>query len=221
MLVAIEGPDAVGKDTIIDILVKKYNYINAVHFPTYKLYDSSKNDSTNYMRKMLTDYLHGTDNIDDFTFQILSFMDKFNYYDKFTKYKKSKKIYLINRYISSSIIYGLLSIAQNSNYVVSDVMSIITNINKMLIQPDVDIAILSNIESITQRISNREDKSRYEDLDFIQSVLDCYTYMYLDDNRKAYPEYIMHTAFYNNNDSSPEHVADEIHEFINKYRAIK
>ena len=52
MLVAIEGPDAVGKDTIIDILVEKYGYINAVHFPTYKLYDESKKDLTNHMRKL-------------------------------------------------------------------------------------------------------------------------------------------------------------------------
>ena len=57
MLVTIEGPDGVGKDTVLDLLISKYGYKFGVAFPTYKNPDSAHTPS--FITDMIRQYLHG------------------------------------------------------------------------------------------------------------------------------------------------------------------
>ena len=215
MLISIEGPDAVGKDTIVNTLTEKFGYIHACNYPTYKLHKDNDNSIQNRIRGMLKDYLSGEQKMSHTTFQIFAFFDKFQDYNKLMKYKQSKKLYLLNRYIASSWVYGILSAAKQLDIDIKTFMEIMKGINSFLVQPDIDVAILADIEVIKRRITERSDAaSVYEHDEYITNVVECYTYMYTSESNLVYPGTIPHTTFMNNGDKTPIEVATDIDTYI-------
>lgn len=217
MLLAIEGIDASGKDTVVNALTESYGYVHAFNFPTYRLFDDAGKSVWNNIRFILKEYLKNPDSgIDHFSFQIFAFMDKYLASDKLSTCKKSKKKYIINRYISSSVVYGVASISKQEGIDLATTMRVIKNLNAYLVQPDVDVCLTADISVVKERLLSRGlEYSVYENDEYFQCIKDMYEFMYSSDNKTSpYPGTIPHMMISNNGDKLSSDVAKEIHEFV-------
>lgn len=178
MIVVIEGPDGVGKTTLINNLIKTHPSTYQkfpLSFPTYK--EHLLNSKTpQYLRNKLYDYLLKDErgNISDLQFQYINLIDKIMHYQEFIEHKQNKEnIYLIDRYKASGYVYGVSSMLESKLFDGNN--SYVRYINEQMLSliedPDLDILLYADPECLIDRIDSRnETKSVYEKEHIIKMI---------------------------------------------------
>ena len=219
MIVAIDGPDGTGKDSVIEYLTMNYGWNYLTSFPSYKLYNNDiervRTPHLNNIRGLLNNYLHGnSDNISQTKFQLACMVDKFSLAEQLLAFKESENVYLINRYIASGVVYGYLSMEHDYDNIY-ELISLIYDMNQMLIEPNYDICLTANIDTIMNRIGNRgEKKSIYETKEFLSRVINMYNGIYSTTSPKFYPYGSDWCHVINTDNKSIKEVSIGVYEFV-------
>jgi thymidylate kinase len=173
MLVAVEGPDGAGKDTIINAILQEGH-------PTLKFYtlkfpiineedrgdlvlDETTEDILEATIDKIKNHLNKKKIIDDITLQTCFMVQKVALRKYLKEMKNNKKAVLfLNRYDVSGRIYGKEGI---ENIVGGDVCrSILDTFDSFLERVDFYIYVTAFPKTLYKRIENRlQDKSIYED----------------------------------------------------------
>lgn len=173
MLVAVEGPDGAGKDTVINTFLKEGH-------PTFKFYtlkfpiineedrgglvlDETTEDILKATIDKIKNHLNKKEIIDDITLQTCFMVQKVALRKYLKEMKNNKKVVLfLNRYDVSGRIYGKEGI---ENIVGGDVCkSLIDTFDSFLERVDFYIFVTAFPETLYKRIQSRsQDKSIYED----------------------------------------------------------
>lgn len=205
MLVAIEGPDGVGKDTTLDLLISKYGYKFGMAFPNYKNPDGAHTPS--FIVDMIQKYLHGDTSIRDIQAQVLIAVDEIFYARELEKMlcKNTAEVYLLNRYLASAVVYGVWSI-QQSGCDADMALRICEEINKCKVQNDLDICLLAEPHVLIERLSKRQDlaSSIYEKKSVLEYLVQAYKDYY-----KNHTGILVDTT-----DKTPDEVAHMVHLII-------
>jgi len=170
MIVVIEGPDGVGKTTLINNLVKEYPLLYKkfpLSFPTYKK-DIHASKTPQHLRDKLYDYLLNEErgNISDLQFQYINLIDKVIHHNDFIKYKEDREtVYLIDRYKASGYVYGVSSMLESNLFNGNE--EFIRYVNEQMISlvedPTFDVLLYADHICLLDRIDDRnEKKSVYE-----------------------------------------------------------
>ena len=161
MLVVIEGPDGVGKTTLINNLINMYPKIYdkfPLSFPTYKKH-LTNSKTPQYLRDKLYDYLLNDKrgDISDLQFQYINLIDKVMQYSEFTEYKNRDKIYLIDRYKASGYVYGVSSMLDSNLFNGNE--KFIRYVNEQMVSliedPSFDIFLYAEPEYVMKRIDKK------------------------------------------------------------------
>lgn len=219
MLLVLEGPDAVGKDTIAEALSNyksddfSYTFCFGFSLPTYKMVP--KNETESKIRHVIKSYLNKTNtSITPFEFQVYATIDKYLCMQKMNSLKKEKSIiYIVNRFISSAIVYGLVDECRFNQ---EDALYILNTLHKPLCKPNFDICLMCPLDVILSRLSDRHDISIYETKNKLEFIIDMYYKLYSNDSlNDIYPKdsNIPYTII-NNFNRSADDVCLEIVRFI-------
>ncbi len=187
MLVVIEGPDGVGKTTLINNLIKAYPTMYDVFpytFPTYKK-NITNSKTPQYLRDKLYNYLmqDKRGDISDLQFQYVNLIDKMMHYDVIVEYKNKDKVYLLDRYKPSGYVYGVSSMLQSNvfNGNEKQIRYISEQMLSLLVDPTFDVFLYAEPIHLMSRIHLRNDtKSVYETEELLNLV--CKEYVYYFNN---------------------------------------
>jgi thymidylate kinase len=214
MLVVIEGPDGVGKTTLINNLINMYPKIYdkfPLSFPTYKKH-LTNSKTPQYLRDKLYDYLLNDKrgDISDLQFQYINLIDKVMQYSEFTEYKNRDKIYLIDRYKASGYVYGVSSMLDSNLFNGNE--KFIRYVNEQMVSliedPSFDIFLYAEPEYVMKRIDKRnDDRSAYETEELIKVI--CREYVH-------YFNTFVQNGIMIDATQKPEDVVADVHSVIKK-----
>ena len=145
-LINIDGPDGVGKTTLIEGLLRYFailgKKVDFVHFPRYETEIGSLIKETLYLRTRM----------DPKSLQMLYSADRINF-SKFDYPKLVDLDYLfVDRYITSGVVYG-----QIDELDANDIMCF----DKETIKADLNIILTAPVNELMRRMSSRE-RDQYE-----------------------------------------------------------
>lgn len=144
ILIAIDGPNGVGKITLIGLLKEKLKDLNYHFFHTKEVTDSN-------IGKVIID---NVDRFNSNTLACLIAADRYNNIENVILPKlKSNTIVITERYLPSSLVYQIID-GCDQEY--------ICLINKHILIPNVTYILQSNEETLQNRLERRETKDRYE-----------------------------------------------------------
>jgi thymidylate kinase len=183
MLIVIEGPDGVGKSTLIKNLINSYPTIYKkfdVSFPTYKKTEANSQTAP-HIRSMLYDYLlnNKRGEISDVQFQLANLIDKVSHTKQITEAARDMKtFYLLDRYKPSAYVYGVVSL-MDSGMEEKSARMLCEEINKMIINPVFEIFLYADCEYLLERLEKRNQGADvYENASFLKRVCNEYNYYF-------------------------------------------
>lgn len=159
MIIAIEGADSIGKDTLIDLIKEKHPEFVFGRFP------NENNSSGKFTRKILL----RTPDLPSIVLQHLFISNFFEDYIWLSHFKRSKETLILNRYFMSTLAY---SMAQDIN------IRHFKEITGLLPQPDLWILLERKRRGIS--VGDRHDVNQ----DLQDSVMKNYRALF-----KRNPEY--------------------------------
>lgn len=206
MIYAIEGPDGVGKDSVIEYLVNKHNCKKFfTNFPSYK--EELPSYTYEKTRKLMKDYLSGENNCTPYMFQLANLIDKHTHNKYIVECREDKdNIYLLNRWKASGFIYGSLDMAENEGFDIEVSQYLCKQMMDLIEDPTGEICLIANTSTLVERMKKRsEQKSVYEDIEFLENICEMYMQYYRDKEGS----YIIYT-----DNKSIEEVGEEVYNII-------
>lgn len=144
LLVAIDGPNGVGKSTLIDGVKKSLMKLNEPVFVT-------KEPSSTQLGKFTREIAESNDGN---SLACLVAADRYLHLNiEVIPYLKRKYIVVLDRYVLSSLILQRIDGVD---------IDFILSINNKIIQPDLQFAIIADSDVIQQRLQERDTKTRFE-----------------------------------------------------------
>lgn len=180
MLYVIEGPDGVGKDSIINYLVSVYGFEKFfTNFPSYR--EDTFSYTYEKTRQLMRDYLSDKNNCTPYTFQLANLVDKHTHNEFVVDCREDKTcIHLLNRWKTSGFIYGSLDMAEKEHFDFEVAQYLCRNMMDLIEDPDGEICLMADISILMKRMGKREGKSVYEKKDFLEKVCEMYMQFYRD-----------------------------------------
>lgn len=167
MYIVFEGPDKTGKTTLIQNLFQyfqsKYqneeNKFEIIKFP----------NRITSIGNLIDQYLNEQLHYDQDTMALLSCANKYEIMNLQSDNKKDK-IYLIDRYIYSGIVYSLLDGVK---------LDWCINVNSELPKPDIIVYLNPNEEFMKNQLDFIESKEKYENIDTLKKINKLYQDMFI------------------------------------------
>lgn len=163
-IVAIEGPDGVGKTTLIESLLTFFKLLGVSvayrHFPRYNT----------DLGKFIKSVLMGQSKIDPKWFQLLYSADRLDFSsNEYKRLKNQFDILLVDRYILSGIVYGMMCGLP---------IDYIWQVEQQVVKPDLNIILqVKNVDVLLNRMKNRLTRDIYETRQHLQQVIQYYDLM--------------------------------------------
>lgn len=163
-IVAIEGPDGVGKTTLIESLLTFFKLLGVSvayrHFPRYNT----------DLGKFIKSVLIGKSKIDLKWFQLLYSADRLDFSsNEYKQLKNQFDILLVDRYILSGVVYGMMCGLP---------LDYIWQIEEQVVRPDLNIILqVNNVDVLLDRMKNRLTRNVYETRQHLQQVIQYYDLM--------------------------------------------
>lgn len=170
-IINIDGPDGVGKSTLVDGLIKHFResgkVVDFVHFPRYNT----------DIGQLIREVLFLRTRMDPKSLQMLYSADRLN----FTKFElpelENKLDYLlVDRYGTSGFVYG-----QVDGLYYKDLLFF----EKENAKTDINLILLTDIETLLQRISNKET-DMYENKATLAKALEIYKDIHIHFQNTSY-----------------------------------
>lgn len=122
--------------------------------------------------------------VSDLQFQYLNLIDKMYHVDLIDECKKSKEIYLLDRYKASGYVYGVHAMLKGNSIGLTETQIRYINEEMLNLLPDTTIDLFLNIEDMNILLNRiffrKHEASLYENYDFLMHV------------SKEYSEYYSH-----------------------------
>lgn len=175
MYIVFEGPDKVGKTTLIQNL---FQYFQS-NCPTLNDKGESKFEIIKFPNRttsigtLIDQYLNEKLCFDKDTMALLSCANKHEIMNlkKNESIDEKNKIYLIDRYIYSGIVYSLLDGAK---------LDWCIDVNSELPKPDIIIYLNPDEEFMKQQLNYIENKEKYENFDILKKINKLYRDMFIN-----------------------------------------
>lgn len=205
MLYVIEGPDGVGKDSIINYLVAVYGCEKFfTNFPSYR--EEMFSYTYEKTRQLMRDYLSEKDNCTPYTFQLANLIDKHTHNEFVIDCKEDPNtIHLLNRWKASGFIYGSLDMTEKEGFDFEVSQYLCKNMMSLIEDPDGEICLMADPAVLIDRMGKRKGKSVYEKKDFLEKVCEMYMQFYRDRENSC----IIYT-----NEKDIEEVGNEVYNAI-------
>lgn len=158
-LISIEGPDGVGKSTLVQNLKAYYGDIGLnveyVHFPRYGT----------RVGQVIKDVLFSHEKMDPRAFQMLYSADRINFTKiSIPQFEEYMNILLVDRYISSGMVYGQLGGINPK-----DILFFEKDVRK----PDINIILTASVKTLVGRM-NYKIQDMFETYDNMKKVVNYY-----------------------------------------------
>lgn len=178
ILVNIDGPDAVGKSTIIEeiktLLFDVCGYkVESVHFPRYET----------PIGKVIKRSLNGEILMSPESLQMLYGADRVNFCEyAFNQFEKEVDLLLVDRYATSGLVYGQVDGLTKEK---------VCMIQEGVIAPDLNIILTAPFDVLIKRMKDRGNVDKYENEKMLEKSIILYNQIhklitptiYVDANR--------------------------------------
>jgi dTMP kinase len=156
-LINVDGADGVGKSTLIDGLIDYYTKQNKkitfLHFPRYDT------DIGKVIKKVMFKEVE----MHPSSLQMLYSSDRLNWYTyEYSKLEKEFDIVLVDRYLTSGMVYGEVDGLEPTEILFND---------RRTAKPNANIILIADAETSINRMSKRnETATKYENVENIRSA---------------------------------------------------
>jgi dTMP kinase len=160
-LINVDGADGVGKSILVEGLIKYYTIqgkkITFLHFPRY---DTE-------IGKVIKKVAYKEIEMHPSSLQMLYSSDRLNWYTyDFTKLEQEFDIVIVDRYLTSGMVYGEVDGLDPQEILFND---------RRTAKPDANIILIADAETSLKRMSKRnETATRYENEDNIRTATEKY-----------------------------------------------
>lgn len=173
MLVALEGIDGCGKSTLAKML---FDYLNTKHYNVQIIKFPTQD---NLFGRMIHTILNGNRyELHPFALQMIFALDKYCNLEKLINHKD--KVIILDRYILSSIAYGLYDLSKIKSIDSRDIKAL-EQLTAYLPQPDITFYIDANVKMCIERKYKQLEtlqqyKQMYEHREILEIVQRWYRY---------------------------------------------